>query len=209
MQWCNLSKLIIKIEKFIDTNDYFMFCTENAKHKEELEEETKTKESPQFLMEANIMLQQRGCVRTNCMDCLDRTNVVQSVISRNILLKQLKKFNLLKDFVIEKKDPFLPFPGSLEEAFRELWTNHANQLSILYSGTCAMKTDFTLTGKRTIKGALNDGVCGVKRYVINTFLDGYYQDCLDMVSGYLKPQEIKSTTTTLKKAVGLGLWVCG
>jgi len=28
---------------------------------------------------------QKGTVRTNCMDCLDRTNVVQSVIARNVL----------------------------------------------------------------------------------------------------------------------------
>jgi hypothetical protein len=32
---------------------------------------------------------QTGVFRTNCMDCLDRTNVVQSVIARNILHRQL------------------------------------------------------------------------------------------------------------------------
>lgn len=32
---------------------------------------------------------QKGVFRTNCMDCLDRTNVVQSVIARNILHRQL------------------------------------------------------------------------------------------------------------------------
>jgi hypothetical protein len=30
---------------------------------------------------------QKGIVRTNCVDCLDRTNVVQSVIAKKILLK--------------------------------------------------------------------------------------------------------------------------
>ena len=29
---------------------------------------------------------QNGVVRTNCMDCLDRTNVVQSAIARQMLL---------------------------------------------------------------------------------------------------------------------------
>lgn len=28
------------------------------------------------------LLEQGGVVRTNCMDCLDRTNVVQSLIAR-------------------------------------------------------------------------------------------------------------------------------
>lgn len=36
-----------------------------------------------------IIQKQEGVFRTNCMDCLDRTNVVQSVIGRNILLSQL------------------------------------------------------------------------------------------------------------------------
>lgn len=35
--------------------------------------------------------EQKGVFRTNCMDCLDRTNVVQSVLARNILLSQLYK----------------------------------------------------------------------------------------------------------------------
>ncbi len=34
---------------------------------------------------------QKGIMRTNCMDCLDRTNVVQSVIARQILLTWLYK----------------------------------------------------------------------------------------------------------------------
>lgn len=37
---------------------------------------------------------QNGVFRTNCMDCLDRTNVVQSVLGRNILLSQLHSVNL-------------------------------------------------------------------------------------------------------------------
>lgn len=32
---------------------------------------------------------QKGCIRTNCVDCLDRTNVVQSVFARNVLHKIL------------------------------------------------------------------------------------------------------------------------
>jgi len=46
-------------------------------------------------------------------------------------------------------------------------------MSILYSGTGALKTDFTRTGKRTILGALNDGKNSLTRYFINNFYDGY------------------------------------
>lgn len=37
---------------------------------------------------------QRGVMRTNCMDCLDRTNVVQNLIARRSLLRQLDTLNL-------------------------------------------------------------------------------------------------------------------
>jgi len=55
-------------------------------------------------------------------------------------------------------------------------------MSILYSGTPALKTDFTRTGKRTYAGAFNDGVNSVSRYYLNNFTDGYYTDCLDFLT---------------------------
>lgn len=46
-------------------------------------------------------------------------------------------------------DPFQKFPEKLEETFRAVWTRNADVMSILYSGTGALKTDFTRTGRRT------------------------------------------------------------
>jgi phosphatidylinositol 4-phosphatase len=97
---------------------------------------------------------QRGTIRVNCMDCLDRTNVVQSVLSRNIAHKQLWKMEIAGK---PKGDPFEKFMTPLENAFREAWTDNADVISILYTGTPALKTDFTRTGKRTWKGAVQDG----------------------------------------------------
>ena len=75
----------------------------------------------------------------------------------------------------------------MEEAFRECWTDNANVISVLYTGTKALKTDFTRTGKRTMKGAIDDGVNAVQRYYINNFCDGYNHDCLDVALGKLTP----------------------
>ena len=60
-------------------------------------------------------------------------------------------------------------------------------MSILYTGTPALKTDFTRTGKRTMKGNLNDGYNSVTRYYINNYCDGYNHDCLDLCFGKLAP----------------------
>lgn len=64
-------------------------------------------------------------------------------------------------------------------------------MSYLYTGTPALKTDFTRTGKRTHQGAFNDGVNAVTRYFINNFTDGYYHDCLDIATLRLVPEKSK------------------
>lgn len=68
-----------------------------------------------------------------------------------------------------------------------MWTDNADQLSILYSGTPALKTDFTRTGQRTRYGAINDFRHSLRRYYINNFCDGYNHDCLDMSQKKLTP----------------------
>lgn len=125
-----------------------------------------------------VLEEQKGVMRTNCMDCLDRTNVVQSVFSRRIAHVQL--FNLKAEGA-PRGLPFEPFKANeLELAFRNAWTDNADVMSLLYSGTPALKTDFTRNMKRTYAGELQDGKNSITRYYINNFCDGYNHDCLDL-----------------------------
>jgi len=116
---------------------------------------------------------QKGVFRTNCMDNLDRTNVVQSVIGRNLLLSWLEKLGMRNKPRIASA--FEKLPDQIEHNFRIQWTKNADVLSILYSGTPAMKTDFTAIGKRTKEGALKDGYNGVKRFFLGNFYDSRKQ----------------------------------
>lgn len=43
-----------------------------------------------MLRDGSVPCQQEGVFRTNCIDCLDRTNVVQSLLARESLQLQLK-----------------------------------------------------------------------------------------------------------------------
>jgi len=86
---------------------------------------------------------------------------------------------------------------ALEVAFRNAWTDNADMMSILYSGTPALKTDFTRNMKRTYAGELQDGLNSVTRYYINNFCDGYNHDCIDLWQKKLTP------TTTLKNRANL------
>lgn len=127
--------------------------------------------------EFKVLKHQKGVIRTNCIDNLDRTNVVQSVIARWMFLTILKDKNIIPGF----NNLFTSLPGRLEQSFRDAWTDNADALSIQYSGTPALKTDFTRTGKRGIKGACWDGYNSAKRYFLNHFLDYEVQNTYDFL----------------------------
>jgi hypothetical protein len=133
------------------------------------------------------MQRQVGIFRTNCMDSLDRTNVVQSVFARKVLLTQLASLRLVRSVTTEA---FQALPGPLEALFRDFWVSNANELSKAYAGTRAQKTDFTRVGRRTYLGMLDDGANALQRYVVNNFYDSQYKDSYDLFLGRLSPVEV-------------------
>ncbi|OQR92881.1 phosphatidylinositide phosphatase SAC1-like protein [Achlya hypogyna] len=189
MQWHNLSKLIQQVDN--DFLDYGYFS-----------------KAPN----GQVLTTQSGVVRTNCMDNLDRTNVVQSLFARRSLLLQANES-------IDGDVLSSPFPA-FEVAFKNLWGNNADAISLLYAGTGALKTDFTRTGKRTKKGVLQDVYNSCLRYLLNNFVDGQKQDSQDLLLQRYVPSRAKqspfvaasvslpwvlSTLTTIVFAVFVGL----
>lgn len=81
-------------------------------------------------------------------------------------------------------------PQAIDRAHRILWTTNANVLSILYAGSEAMKTDYTLTGVRSWKGEVSDGLKGIQRYFVNNFADYRKQNSIDLLLGRIDPQRI-------------------
>ena len=131
-----------------------------------------------------VLSTQTGVVRTNCMDNLDRTNVVQSLVARWALLFAVQGRSSLADPNADVlSSPFAPF----ERQFKALWADHADAMSNLYSGTGALKTDFTRTGKRTMAGAMQDGQRSLVRYFLANFEDGRTQDAWDLFLGRFVP----------------------
>lgn len=125
---------------------------------------------------------QTSVVRTNCMDCLDRTNVVQSMLARWTLDRIFVDLGLMqRGATFKDEDPAFEF------MFRNIWADNADVVSNSYSGTGAMKTDMTRLGIRTKAGALRDGQIAVTRYMKNNFLDGGRQDAFDLFLGVYHP----------------------
>ncbi|KAI6645875.1 phosphatidylinositol-3-phosphatase SAC1 [Oopsacas minuta] len=154
LRWHNLYKLMDMLERKQEEMGYF-FQAGNS---------------------TNATLQ-HGTFRTNCIDCLDRTNVVQSMLARRSLLTVLHSVNVLQEG--ERLDLHPEF----EFVFKNMWADHADVLAIQYTGTKALKTDYTRTGKRSLPGMLRDGYNSCIRYVYNNFNDGFRQDSLDLFVG--------------------------
>ncbi|XP_063687177.1 synaptojanin-1-like isoform X3 [Bolinopsis microptera] len=104
---------------------------------------------------------QEGVLRTNCLDCIDRTNSVQTFISNKILVRQLEHICAVPQ--IEK----------FSAAFDKCWHTNANLVSRTYCGTGALKT---ATGKMS---RLTDATRSVKRTIQNNFLDDNRQEAIE------------------------------
>ena len=96
--------------------------------------------------DGDITNKQRGVLRTNCMDCLDRTNVCQSSFAKYMLDNQLKQEGI--DMSAQ--------PDQEAAWFNTLWADNGDVVSKQYASTAAMKGDYTRTRKRNYRGALND-----------------------------------------------------
>ncbi|TVU25729.1 hypothetical protein EJB05_28234 [Eragrostis curvula] len=124
------------------------------------------------------MEQQTGTVRTNCVDCLDRTNVTQSMVGRKLLESQLQRVG-----VFGPNETISNYPD-FDANYKVLWANHGDAISTQYSGTPALKGDFVRYGKRTTQGILNDLWNALARYYLNNFADGTKQDAMDLLQGH-------------------------
>ena len=120
-----------------------------------------------------VLKSQTGIVRTNCMDCLDRTNVVQSAFAQHVLEKALRQFGFEIDFL---HDPSTQW-------FNGLWADNGDAISKLYASTAALKGDFTRTRKRDYRGMVNDFGLTLSRYYSNTVNDYFSQTVIDFLLG--------------------------
>lgn len=66
-----------------------------------------------YLADSKPLKTQEGIIRTNCMDNLDRTNVVQATLAKWVLTQQLRTLSIIKES--ESVDDY----ETLSKEFRE------------------------------------------------------------------------------------------
>ncbi|KAB1204733.1 Phosphoinositide phosphatase SAC1 [Morella rubra] len=128
---------------------------------------------------------QSGVLRTNCIDCLDRTNVAQYAYGLAALGRQLHVMGLTN---IPKVDP----DSSIAAALMDMYQSMGDALAQQYGGSEAHNTVFTeRQGKWKATTQSREFLKSIKRYYSNTYTDGEKQDAINLFLGYFQPTEGK------------------
>ena len=124
---------------------------------------------------SSVILQQEGVFRTNCLDCLDRTNLVQTIISSMAF----------ESFLSQQGGRLSP---DMQVRHSTIWADNGDALSKIYAGTGALKSSFTRHGKMSLAGALADARKSATRLYVNNFTDKARQQTIDLLLGRLTNQ---------------------
>ncbi|GKZ35052.1 hypothetical protein AbraIFM66950_005492 [Aspergillus brasiliensis] len=141
-------------------------------------EETLNEFGDTVIQNDTVTQSQKGIVRTNCMDCLDRTGVAQCAFGQWALERELKREGINIDLGRDSSTRW----------FNTLWADNGDAISKQYSSTAALKGDYTRTRKRNYRGALNDFGLTLSRYYNNIVNDYFSQACIDYLLGNVSTQ---------------------
>jgi hypothetical protein len=157
---------------------------------------------------APIGLLQYGILRTNCVDCLDRTNVAQFCYARVAISRQLRALGIL------------PTSKSLARVVRicmNVWAEHGDCIAVQYGGSGAMHRvaaeeetpggggGSTASGSSneaergfTLTGGAKNALVAAQRYYSNVLNDYERQNAMDIMLGIFKPSYDKKHIWDLK-----------
>ena len=99
------------------------------------------------------MREQTGSFRVNCIDCLDRTNVVESALARHILTSQLTQVGMTPDVMTSNID-FVYNDGELRKGNARL--HRAEPVHLAFSLGKQRRPDFqAVCWNQCIEGRLH------------------------------------------------------
>ncbi|PHT50672.1 Phosphoinositide phosphatase SAC1 [Capsicum baccatum] len=128
---------------------------------------------------------QSGVLRTNCIDCLDRTNVAQYAYGLEALGRQLHAMGLTDR-------PKVDADSSIAAALMDMYQGMGDALAQQYGGSAAHNTVFPeRQGKWKATTQSREFLKSIKRYYSNAYTDGEKQDAINLFLGYFQPREGK------------------
>ncbi|KKA28256.1 hypothetical protein TD95_005236 [Thielaviopsis punctulata] len=118
---------------------------------------------------------QNGIVRTNCVDCLDRTNAAQFVIGKRVLGHQLHVLGILADTAIE-------YDTDAIDMLTDMYHEHGDTIAMQYAGSQLVNTVETYR-KTSQWSNPRDMIESFKRFYNNSFLDAQRQQTYNLFLG--------------------------
>ncbi|CAO1602095.1 Inositol-1,4,5-trisphosphate 5-phosphatase 1 [Xanthoria calcicola] len=161
--------------------------------------------------QSTIILQQQGVFRVNCLDCLDRTNLIQTILSHMAieLFLSHRSERAMADFWMRHSSIWAD-NGDVGTEISDSWNHlirragafqNIRRLVVILAlegsrkylryaavGTGALKSSFTRHGKMSLAGAIADARKSATRMYINNFADKGRQNTVDMLLGRLVEQ---------------------
>lgn len=110
---------------------------------------------------------QKGVFRTNCLDCLDRTNVVQGSLGIYVMKQQLA-------------DIETDYSSKIDQKLKELWADNGDYISIQYSGDKSVISEVMRNGQEGFFGKLSHVKCSVNRLFKGWLDDDFGQEAVDL-----------------------------
>ena len=131
-------------------------------------------------------MEQKGVLRTNCIDCLDRTNVAQFSAGVEALGQQLVVMGI-------RNYSYLNPSCNLVKAVIDMYVDIGDHLSLQYGGSEAHKK-VQSSGIDTSVVAGNMGkhkelLTSIRRYCSNAFTDRLKQDSMNLFLGHYIPNQ--------------------
>ena len=112
------------------------------------------------------MSRQKGIVRSNCLDCLDRTNVFQIKLCLRVFEDLLRN----------------DFP-ELVHIMKEMWTISGDFIAKIYAGTQTMLQTLVKKGTQSFLDRIDNGMTSIMRFLKHNLSDDFKQECILIITG--------------------------
>ena len=141
-----------------------------------------------------VLKYQKGVIRTNWMDCLDRTNFAQTKMYMYSLQNQLMDSGVDLATIFNEPDfekMGLAFADigkdrPIVSLINNMWADNGDFISLQYTGTNSTITRVMKEGKKGILSSINHKYQDVHRFVNNNFTDNFKEEWIRMIIGRSK-----------------------
>ncbi|CDZ98337.1 Putative phosphoinositide phosphatase [Phaffia rhodozyma] len=122
---------------------------------------------------------QSGILRTNCVDCLDRTNAAQFAMGKRVFGHQLYALGIIPS-------PILEYDCVATNLLNSMYHDQGDTLALQYSGGALVNRVDTYKHTTQWNSHSRDLIENIKRYYANSLLDAEKQSAIDAFLGVEK-----------------------